>query len=250
MTQAGKGRVVVDSDFGGQDDVVALTAVDGSRHVGPFRVVGQGLAEADSGAPAIASALGGAVRLTTTNEDAHTLGLETDVMWDVGLMGTLVAEARVQAANLTTKRIFFGFTDIAIASYVPDIEVDIGVGATATLTLTASDICGFILDSELTAGTAWHSIYNGGSTTGVTASATNVLSPVHTAGEWQVLRVEIDNNGTARFSINGEVKQTVVGAASTTVDMKAFLAVGASAATIATLDVDYLSVSGNRDWTA
>lgn len=253
---SGMGAVRVASEFGATDDPIALTAVDGSRFVDQFRVVGQGMAEADSGAPAIASGLGGAVRLTTTNEDVHSLCLETNVMWDVGLMGTLVGECRVQLADLTTKVFFMGFTDIAIGSFVPDIQTDIATAASATLaTLTASDICGFIGgDSEVTASaTEWHGIYNGGTTTGETAWANINLGTTKNAtivaGEWQVLRVEIDTNGTARWFVNGDLKQTVVGAASTTVDMKFMAGVGAKAATIATADLDYLAGWGNRDWT-
>jgi len=249
MAEAGPGKVVLFEDFLACDDPVALTAVDGSRLVGPLRVVGQGMAEVDSGAPAIASGLSGAVRLTTTNEDAHTLGLETNVMFDVGLMGTLVAEARVQFANFTTKEAFMGFTDIAIASFVPDLETDLISGATTTITLTASDLVGFLLDSELTEDERFHCVYNGGTTTGATASAALQVSADSVAGEWDVLRVEVDSNGTARWYFNGTLEQTVKAAVSTTVDLKFFIAVGANAATIATMDVDYVKIAANRDWT-
>lgn len=248
MAQAPRSEREIYSNFLGHDDPIALTAVDGTRTVGQFRVVGQGMADTDSG---IVKQTGpGGIRFTTTTTDQHTIGLETNRIWDVALHGTLVAEARVNLPNNTTKRIFMGFTDIEISSFIPDIEVDLAVGSTTTLTLTASDICGFILDSELTAATAWHSIFNGGATTGQTDSTENVLTPTQTDGEWQVLRVEIDNNGTARWFINGALKQTVAGAASLTTDLKAFFAVGASANTIATMDADYWMVRGNRDETA
>ncbi len=249
MTEVGggRGRIELRADFIGHDDPVALTAVDGTRHLDHFRVVGQGMADVDSGG--VKQTGPGGIRFTTTNEDQHSFGIETNVMFDVGLMGTIVAEARVNLVNNTTKRIFMGFTDIEIASFVPSMEVDLGVGATVTLTLTASDICGFILDSELTAATSWHAMFNGGATTGVTASADNVLTPVQTDGEWQTLRVEIDTNGTARWFIDGDLKKTQTGAASTSVDLKFWLAVEATAATIATLDVDYVTVRANRDWT-
>ena len=123
-------------------------------------------------------------------------------------------------------------------------------GATATITLTASDICGFLLSAELSDDEDWHMVYNGGTTTGETTSTSIDADDDAVAGEWQVLRLEIDNNGTARWYIDGALKQTVKGAASTTVDLALALAVEAKTASIEKLDVDYLSVRANRDWTA
>lgn len=246
MAQSGPGKVEIFEDFIGLDDPVAGTAVP--RHLGMLRVVGQGIAEVDSGAPRIATP-SGAVRLTTTDEDNHTAGLETNVAFDVGLMGTIVVEARVQFENLDTKEAFIGLTDIAIASDVPSIETDLGHGATTTLTLTASDICGFLLSAELTEDEMWHAIYNGGTTTGETDSTENELEVDAVAAEWDVLRLEVDNNGTARWYVNGDLKKTVKNAVSTSVDMKAFVAVEAKGAAIETMDVDYVLIRANRDWT-
>lgn len=256
MAQSGIKGVELFEDFLAVEDPIALTAVDGSRRVGPLRVVGQGMAEVDSGAPAVASGLGGVIRLTTTNENAHSLGLETNVCYDVALMGTLVAEARVQFANLTTKAFFMGFTDIAIASFVPDIETDLITASSATaISNVASDFVGFYgADAEVTASaTEWHGVYNGGSATAPSLWASCNLGTANsatlTAGEWQQIRIEVDNNGTARWFVNSKLKQTVVGACSTTVDMKFFIGVGAKAATIATADLDYVLIRAGRDWT-
>lgn len=259
MGQQGSGRRAVEvmEDFlGGDQDIIGNTAVDYTRGVGPFMVVGQGMAETDSGVVKIASRLGGAVKLTTTNEDAHTIGLETERIFDVGLMGTLVAEARVQLAALANNTAFMGFTDIEIGSNVPDIEVDIITAASATLlTLVASDFVGFYgPNDEVTATPAeWFGVYKGGGTTGeVTPANCNLgttKNALITAGEWQVLRVEVDTNGDARWFVNGDLKQSIAKAASTTVNMKFFIAVGAIDAVNATLDIDYIYLRANRDWT-
>lgn len=260
MGQQGSGRRAIEylENFdGGQQDLIANTSVDYTRWLYKFRVVGQGMAETNSGVPLIATTLGGAVRLTTTNEDVHSIGLETPAIFDVALMGTLIAEARVQFANLTTKGFFMGFTDIEIGSSVPDIETDILTASSATaISLVASDIVGFYgTDAEITASaTEWHGVYNGGTTTGATAWASVNLGTTKnatiTAGEWQVIRVEVDTNGTARWFVNGDLKQTVAGAASTTTDLKFFIAVGAKAGTIATADIGYTYYRANQDWTA
>ena len=246
MAQSGPGTITLREDFL-VDDPVASTAVP--RQLGSFlRVVGQGVAEADSGAPRLDAAPGG-VRLTTTNEDNHTAGLETNIMFDVGLMAPLVAETRVQFENLDTKEFFFGFTDIDIASDVPSIETDLMTGSGTTLTLTASDLVGFFLSAELTDDEDWHMVYNGGTTTGATTSTNVDADDDAVAGEWQILRLEIDPSGTARWYIDGVLKQTVTGAVSTTVDLKFFVGVEAKGAAIETADLNYILLKYNRDWT-
>lgn len=247
MPQGQFGKVEVFEDFVGTEDRVASTAVP--REVGMLRLIGQGIAEADSGAPRIATSGGGAVRLTTTNEDNHTAAFATHNLWDVATMGTIVMEVRVQFENLDTKEAFIGFTDTDIASEVPSIEGDIGHGATTTLTLTASDICGFLLSAELTDDEDWHAMFAGGATTGVTTSTSNDLDDDAVAGEWQILRLEIAPNGTARWYIDEKLKKTVVGAVSTTANLKFFCGVEAKGAAVETMDIDYIYVCGNRDWT-
>ena len=245
MAQSDRGRIELFYDFFGEDNV-AETAT--TRALGPFVVGGQGSEDTDAGVPTISGVLSGAGRITTTNEDNHTTLVGTNIAFDVGLMGPLVAEARVQLDNLDTKEVFFGFTDID-----PDtlsIETDVMTGATATLTLTASDICGFFLSAELTDDEDWHMVYNGGTTTGETTSTSVDADDDAVAGEWQVLRLEIDTNGTARWYIDGVLKQTKTGAASTSVNMALILGVEAKGAAIENLDVDYLLVQANRDWTA
>jgi hypothetical protein len=246
MAQSESGTIEILERFIGQDDPIAGTAVP--RPLGYLRVVGQGIAENDSGAPRLAGAPGG-VRLTTTNEDNHTAGIETNVFIDPATMGTVVVEARVQFENLDTKEAFIGLTDIAIASDVPSIETDLCHGATTTLTLTASDLCGFLLSSELTEDEMWHGVYKGGSTTGPTVSTNTQLGVDAVAGEWDIVRLEVDPNGTARWYVNGELKQTVEGAVSPTVDLKAFVAVEAKGADIETMDVNYVLIRANQDWT-
>lgn len=246
MAQGSVGKIRIFEDFLGQDDPVAGTAVP--RQLGPFRVVGQGIAEIDAGAPRL-STQGGAVRLTTTNETEHTTGIETNVGFVAGAGGPIVMEARVQFENLDTKTAFIGFTDIAIASDVPSLETDLITGATTTLTLTASDLVGFYLSSELTDDEDWHGVYNGGTTTGATASGNVDLDDDAVAGEWQVLRLEIDPNGTARWYTDGTLRQTTAGAVSTTVGLKFFAAVEAKGAAIETMDVDYVLIETDRDWT-
>ena len=250
MSQSGPGKIVLFDDFTGGEEILvaATTAPPMTVGNGTFSLVGQGLAETDSGAIFLDSdGLNGVLQLTTTDEDIHAVGLQTPIMFDVGLMGTIVAEARVRQAAITTGEFFFGFSDVQTDLAI--IEGAIAHAATTTLTLTASDICGFISAPELTAAAEVHAIFNGGATTGVTDSTLNELSVNWVAGEYLVLRMEIDTNGTCRWYVNGVLKKTVEGAVSTSVDLCCSLIIESKTTAVKTLDVDYLKIKANRDWT-
>ena len=63
------------------------------------------------------------------------------------------------------------------------------------------------------------------------------------------MRLEVGNNGTARWFLNGVLKKTQTGAVSTSTDLAVILIVAAYGAAIETADVDYISITANRDWT-
>lgn len=245
MAQSGHGRISLFEDFF-TEDPVSNTATD--RSLGQFVVAGQGSEVADSGIPALhADALSGVGVMTTTDEVDHTILIGTPIAFDVGLMGTIVAEARVRFVDFDTKEVFFGFTDIDPSTL--SLQTDVLTGATTTITLTASDICGFYLSAELTDDEDWHTVYNGGTTTGETDSTAIDCDDDAVAGEWQVLRLEVFPNGTVSYYIDGVLIRTVTGAVSTSVDLSLILALEAKTAAIEIMHVDYLSVEANRDWT-
>jgi len=247
--QSGVGKIRLFEDFVGVELPVSLTNAFGN--IGDFRVIGDGVAENDSGVVGQESdGLSGVGRLTVTDEDKHACGLGTALCLDVGKMGTIIVEARVRFADLDTKDAFIGLSDVNSDDI--SLEDDVISGATTTLTLTASDLVGFYLCSELTDDEDWHAVYNGGSTTGETTSTSVDLDDDAVAGEFQILRLEVDNNGTARWYIDGVLKKTLEGACSTTTDMAAICVVGNKANTSSTedMDVDYLLVEANRDWNA
>jgi hypothetical protein len=193
--------------------------------------------------------LNGVATMTSPNAtDNDSVGLVTGTMFDVALMGTIVAECRVQFADLDTKEFFFGFSDLN--TDVHSMEGVLIHGATATITLTASDLVGFLLSSELSDDEDWHMVYNGGTTTGQTTSTSIDADDDAVAGEWQILRLEIAPNGTTRWYIDGVLKQTQAGAVSTTTNlaMNCMLEIKGTGSN-ETADVDYIYVSANRDWT-
>ncbi len=252
MSESGPGKVYLFNDFFNginQAGVADNSTTPGTMDLGDFQFFGDGTIEIDAGAIP-QDMLSGVVRLTTTNVDKNSAVIGTPKSWDVGLMGTLVFEARVQMNNLATKTVFFGLSDVVTNTISLEDDILSDDGAT-TLTLTASDLVGFYFSAELTATTSWHTVFNGGSATGVTDSTAIVQTPVAVAAEWQVLRFEIDTNGTVRWYINdmGTPVRTTTGAVSTTTDMGLLLMVEAKGNFIEELDVDYLLAKGNRDWT-
>ena len=248
MAQSEKGRILIDDDFTGPGVPVAGTTAPPIALGQYFNVVGQGIADTDSGAPRLDSdGLGGVIQLTTTDEDIHCAGLQTATMFDVALMGGIVLEARVRLAVITTGEVFIGFSDVNTDLAI--IEGAICHGDTITITLTASDLIGFLMATDLTDVSDWHGVYNGGTKTGETVATSLDFDAAPVAGEWVVLRLEIDSNGTARWYVNGVLKQTVEGAVSTTVDLCAHVLVESKTTAVKTMDVDYVRVTANRDWT-
>ena len=240
------GKIEIFEDFVGAEVPIALTNAFGN--IGSLRVIGDGLAETDSGIVALDSdAVNGVAQFTTTNEDKHAIGVSTSTMFDVGNMGTIVAEARVRLPAIANREVFFGFSDVNTDTV--SLEDDVFHGNGTTITLTASDGAGFLFCSELTDSADWHGIYAGGTTTGETTSTSVDLDDIAVAGEFQILRLEIAENGTCRWFIDGELKQTKTGAVSTTVDLACQLIVEAKTTTALTMDVDYFYVSAARDFT-
>jgi hypothetical protein len=150
--------------------------------------------------------------------------------------------------NLDTKEVFIGFSDIAPETL--SIETDVLTGATATITNTASDFVGFFLSAELSDDEDWHAVYNGGTASAVTTSTSLDLDDDAVAGEWQILKLEVAPNGDTRWYVDGDLKKTVAGAASTSVNLGLCVGVEAKGNAIETLDVDYILVKANRDWNA
>lgn len=245
--QSGRGKIELFHDFLGAEVPVAGTVT--TDKVGDFRVIGDGLAEADSGIVVLESdGLSGVGDFTTTNEAKHGVYVATGLVFDVGKMSPMVAECRVRFADLDDKAFFMGFSDVNGDDL--SLEDDLINGATTTLTLNASDLVGFFYDEGLTDDEDWHMVYNGGSTSGETDSTKVDADDDAVAGEFQILRLEVDPNGDARWYVDGALKQTVEGAVSTSTDVGFVCGVESKAATVEHAYVDYAGVKAARDWNA
>lgn len=245
--QSGKGKIRLFNDFfGAASSILTLTSV--TEPAGDFYIGGCGIDGTDGGSAYLGSdSLNGVVRLTSSATDQDFCFIGTDVSFDVALMAPIVIEARVSLPATSARAIFIGLT--SILTYNEPIG-DIIDKSSATVGTYTAELAGFWQSSELTDSTDWIMVYNGGAATAQTTVANIDAGVTITAGAFQVLRLEVDNNGTARWYIDGVLKQTVAGAVSTTTDFAVCCGVGSNTTTAGTLDVDYLLVEANRDWNA
>ena len=248
MAQSGYGKISIFEDFLAGEDIVAATAVGRAFGGSGLRVIGQGSEDTDSGITVGESdGLNGVGILTTTNEDAHSIGLTTGKVFDVGKMAPINIECRVQFPDLDTKAFYFGLTDVNDDTTI--LEGNNLVASGTSLTLSASDLCGFLIDAEATDDEDWIMVYNGGTTSGETTIANIDADNDAVAAEWDVLRLEVSINGTARWYVNGVLKQTVTGAVSTSTDLAVLAMIEARGAAIEYAWIDYIAIEANRDWT-
>jgi hypothetical protein len=239
-----RGDIILFDDFCGPNCPVANAeaATTPGHFIGPFRLVGD-LVETDSGA-VNAGKSSGYLTLTVNNEDGKGVGLATDVCFSPVLNGALVLEARVETSALTARSIFVGF-----AGTVADDVAEPVTSATTTITKVVPCV-GFILDSQLTAGTYWHMPYIL-STDSTQVSTAVQAKQVAVAAESDLLRLVIFPDGSAEWYINGVLEQSVAAAkAATPATLLGALVAGfGTTTTAADLSVDYMLVKANRDWT-
>lgn len=238
------GGILLFEDFlGGADVPVSDTGVIkiGAGSVqGPFSVYGS-LAETDCGLILLGKA-NGYGRVTGTNEDGYGLAIGTEVSLSPALNGTIVVEARVEHQALTARDTFIGL----VATAADDIAEPVACSGT-TITKVCACI-GFLFSSDLTSA-YWHMPYILAADTTQT-STTVVASQAPTAAETDLLRLEVDVDGGARWYINGKLEQSVAagnGATPATL-MAAIIGTFGTTTTVSDVDVDYLLVRANRDW--
>ncbi len=245
--QAGPGEILLFNDFCGPELPVEGTGEYADVnyagiHSGPFKVTGD-LEEDDTGLVSIAKANGFA-RISGNNENGKGVFVGTEVVFSPVLNGTMVCEARLELQALTTRSVFVGF----MGTNADDVAEP--VTSTGTAITKVVPCLGFILDSQITDGTRWHMPYLLASDTTQTSTVVDATQ-VAVAGESDILRIEVDNNGAARWYINGKLEQTVGAglAATTTTLMAGGVGCWGTESTAADADVDYLLIKANRDWT-
>jgi len=252
------GDIIFFQDFGGAHVPVAVAvAPDGATgglSVGPFTVTGD-TAQTDTGADRF-DIVNGGLLIGGSNSNGKGAAVGTTVMWDVALNGTLTMETRVQRAAVTAGVVWAGYCDVNAVDVAEVVTQSNGT----TMTLTASDLAGFLLDSQYTATADWHCPFNGGSVTGPTDATAVVTGTTNArnknsvavvtavAGEYDLLQLEVFTNGTVRWRINEVLVQEQANAVSTTVDLACYVACWATTSTLASVTADYLDIRGKRNW--
>jgi hypothetical protein len=188
---------------------------------------------------------GGVWQLVTGNADGTTAADGSGIVWTAmpiqinSTGGDTVLEARVRIKTaITSVSLGFGLTDVA------GLEEPF-TGATVTITSVATDAVGFLFDDGLTAKT-WHACAVD-SDTDDTGNASTGAAPV--ADIWQILRIEVSNDGaTCRFYVDDVLKTTLSGAAGVGPDavLYPYLIACATTTTSKTVDVDWINVRGVR----
>lgn len=168
----------------------------------------------------------------TTAADGSQLVLNTPIQLD-SAGGTTVVEARLRIKSaVTTVSCFFGLTDSTSLEEPFTNSAD-------TITSNATDAGGFLFDTDATTDQWWGVAVD--SDTDDTGNATLGVAP--TADTWQILRMEISNDGaTVAFYIDGTLALTLSGAAGIGPDVPLYPTVIACSTTTTsrTVDVDYV----------
>ena len=171
------------------------------------RIHGQGIAETDSGgAVTFTAELGSIMRLTTTDEDGHTICLSPGMGDTVEFMqpdthGPLVIDVEFSHVSAITLRATFAGFIAAIADALDPVVT----GGTTTLTLVQDDLAGLFQDVGLTDTDglfAPHNKSDEAASIATTAAGVDCSTTISAAGTYQRWRVEISRAGAMACFVN------------------------------------------------
>lgn len=250
MAQSGYGRILLFNDFTGPE--AYLPAVDHASATGAlwnlgggFTVKGEEINDTVCEIAAVAGGLNGQALFKTSDGATNdSMFITTETCFKPSVNGTMVVEARFEMAALTNREVFVGFVGT-----MADEQSTLLTCVTEAITYTESDLVGFAFDTGLTTDAEWHAVHSGGSTSAITDSTLLNTGVAPVEDKMQVFRVEVDNNGTARWLINGVLLKTLTGAVSPTTVFAACMGAVCTGGYAITWAIDYIAVEANRDWT-
>lgn len=245
---AGGGLWGVETDF--RDGVgTALAATDGSVTVAGsgLRIFGQGIAETDSGAVANAAGEGGTtMRLTTTDEVAHTVAIGTAAgvyQPDQHGMGLIDVEVS-NATAITLRGMGVGFVGLAADAFDPPITT-----ATTVTTLVLDDL--FLLHfnvgyTDVDRYFVGHNKSDAAATQSTAAGGRDTGVDVAAAGTYQRLRVEIDADGAGRIFIDKSLVFSAAAMVDVDEELSPVLYLESTSTAVKSLDVRRFMFVANR----
>lgn len=251
MAQSGYGRIRLLNDFTGPEIQIAsnmehASATGALWNIGNgFTIKGQNLDQSDAGAVSSEDALNGQVVVTSSaTAGGDAMFVTTETCFKPSVNAPMAIEVRLEMASLDDRRVFVGFSDDC-----DDAQTSIVTGSGSTITYTETDIVGFLYDSGLSTDIEWHMVHSGGSETAVTDGLLLNSGVTPVINKMNVLRMEVDNSGTARWYIDGVLLKTLEGAISTSVVFCAVAGVVSTTTAVASVTLDYIAVEAERDWT-
>lgn len=158
-------------------------------------------------------------------------------------LGKTVFEARVSASHITGATICVGLSDKIVSDSAEAVLHTVKTATIADDGLTVTDALSFCQDSEATLATTWYCTSENGGTIAYTSAAASCSSgTLIVADTYQVLRIEVDATGDARYYIDGTLVFTETTAVATTAVLVPYIAVTAEDGTpvATTLSVDYI----------
>lgn len=252
IKQSEHGRIRLLHDFTGEEintgpDEAHANAIGGVWNIKHgFTIKGDALDDVQALVDSVEDGLNGQVTLTSSNlADGDAIYCTTETCFKPSVNAPMAVECRLKMAALTARAVFVGFTGV-----MADDQSDLVAGSTSTIAYTETNLVGFLYDVGLTTDIEWHMVHSGGTTTAVTDGLLLNSGVTPVLDEMNVLRVEVDNSGTARWYIDGELLKTLEGAVSTTAIFAGCVgAIATDSGTSATVTVDYIAVEAERDWT-
>ena len=161
--------------------------------------------------------------------------------------GGVIMEARFKQSNITTSAIYCGFTEtLSLTDPVMPAEF-----ATATMTYNGSGgMVGLLWDKDASTR-RWKALAGDGGSVSSNASAEGEddnASGDAVNDEWEIVRVEIGPDATARIYHDEILIDTIASAINAEDKFYAVLMIENRSAAANTLEVDYFHARGYRDW--
>jgi hypothetical protein len=177
-------------------------------------------------------------------EDGSVMSLILLAKGSLISLGTTVFETRLSLSALTGCSMNAGLSD-TLATTAERLLYTVNSGTVADGGLSLANAACFSFDFDATANTVWTICTENGGTIATTETTTGTTV---TANTYATLRIEVDEDGDARFYVNGVLTNTVTTAVATTALLIPYIAIDSATdtQTDTDLDIDYVYFSGAR----
>ena len=158
-------------------------------------------------------------------------------------LGQQIFEARVSTSHITGATICVGLSDKVASGSAEAVLHTVKTATIADDGLTVSDCLTFTQDTEAANTALWYATSeNAGTIAHITTAGDCVLDLGPIVDTYELLRIEVDANGDARWFINGVLKFTELTAVATSAILVPYIAVTAEDGTpvSTTVSVDYI----------